>query len=191
MTPELLQRLDERWGSVSHEILAMMITQVGRYYLGQDILSVPGLEEFSEQEYITAEAVGMRRMLADEKFFNAEPIEFLHVPWDSLMVGSTRGRIYKLSLQFNTQNASLSKTVFKGILHSASVEMGEYSDHPFFSSKYFWDRVEGNAFLYKMNKAGWNSINLVITASFIREQADKVLKAYRGYQAISDSDDTN
>ncbi len=160
-----------------------MITQIGNYYLGQDIASAQGLKEFSEEEYATAETAGMKRMLDDEKFLNVQPAEFVvaaaefaGVPWESLVIGSTKGKIYKLALQNIFDDSKLAEGIFEVVLIFFSEQMGKYNEHPLFSKKYIWSTPEGIVFLNKPNRLGHDAINLIITASFNREQAESFLK---------------
>lgn len=155
-----------------------MITQVGTYYLGQPVDTVTGLREFSDEEYAVADVAGIRRYLRDEKIFNGPgpDFRFMAVPWDTTMISSTEGKIYKICLQLNTRNPQLAKIAFNTLRNDLVNEMGKWDAHRLLSKKYVWDRPTGNVILYKMNGfpdvalGPINSINLMFTASFIADQ---------------------
>jgi hypothetical protein len=151
-----------------------MILKVGPYTLTQQIETAEGLLEFTEEEYLTAEYNGFRRNLEDERFFNGANIKFASAPWNSTMIGSTNGQIYKISLQCNTRNKMLAKIALQTTVSFVNTQIGKYNEHPLFSSKYIWDTNEGNIILYKKRMLQWFSINIFFTSSLIRNQVLKI-----------------
>jgi hypothetical protein len=154
-----------------------MILTVGPYSLTQQINTAEGLKEFSEEEYRSAELAGMKRVLDDEMFFNGINVQFAANPWDSTMIASTNGQIYKISLQFNSWNKHLAKTVFQTTLAFVKRELGKYNEHPLFSNRYVWDTKEGNIILYQMRSLQIYSNNIFFTSSIIRSQMAKIIGA--------------
>jgi hypothetical protein len=154
-----------------------MIKTVGVYSLTQEVNTAQGLNEFSEEEYLLAEGAGIRRVLEDEKFFNAINVQFAANPWDSIMIASTKGKIYKISLQFNSRNKRLARTVLRTTLAFVNQQIGKYNEHPFLSNKYVWDTTEGNIILYRISSFEIHSVNIFFTSSIIRDQMQKIIGA--------------
>lgn len=147
-----------------------MINKVGIYTLNEEVVTAIGLKEYSNEEYLLAERVGMKRILADEKFFNGITVDFAFLTWDSTVIGSTKGKIYKISLQFNSKNSKLAKAVLHTTLAFVNKQIGKYNEHPFLSSKYIWDTKEGNVILYNVKSFDIHSVNIFFTSSIIRNQ---------------------
>ncbi len=151
-----------------------MIKKIGNYYLTQDINSAEGLKEFSDEEYYMAEQVGMKRMLEDEKMFNGLNPEFASISWESITIGSTKGKIYKIALQLNSTDKKFAKGVLNKVVEFVNKEIGKYNEHPFLSTKYIWDTTEGNIILYRKSRFNIHSVNILFTSNFIREQVLKL-----------------
>src|SRR5262249_24092926 len=67
-----------------------LLPAVGPYRLCMEASSVVGLSELSPAEYaVMSPAVG-------ERIYHAPPVRFLGEPWQ-MMVGVTKGRIYKIA----------------------------------------------------------------------------------------------
>ncbi len=154
-----------------------MIKTVGVYSLTQEVNTAQGLKEFSEEEYLLAEGAGMRRVLEDEKFFNAINGQFAANPWDSIMIASTKGKIYKISLQFTSRSKRLARRVLRTTLAFVNQQIGKYNEHPFLSDKYVWDTREGNIILYRISSFEIHSVNIFFTSSIIRGQMQKTIGA--------------
>ncbi|MGD0337962.1 MAG: hypothetical protein ABSB78_04175 [Bacteroidota bacterium] len=154
-----------------------MILTVGPYYLTQQINTAEGLKEFSEEDYLSAEFAGMKRVLENERFFNGINVQFAATHWDSTMIASTNGQIYKISLQFDDWNKTLAKMVLQTTLAFVNSEIGKYSEHPLFSNKYIWDTKEGNIILYEIRRFQIYSVNIFFTSSIIRSQMAKLIGA--------------
>ena len=146
-----------------------MIQKIGNYYLKQDINSADGLIEFSDDEYIMAEQVGMKRILEDEKQFYGIDSEFASISWGSTMIGSTKGKIYKIALQDFSEDKKSAKKKLKTVLEFLYKEIGKYSEHPFLSDKYIWDTSDGNIILNKQSRFNVHSVNIIFTSNFIKE----------------------
>ncbi|MBI3602168.1 MAG: hypothetical protein HY209_04675 [Candidatus Omnitrophica bacterium] len=147
-----------------------MITKIENYYLNQTIGEVPDLKEYTEEEYQMFEMAGYKRMLENEKIFKGKNVKFAKITWDETTIGSTNNKIYKIHLQFITQNENLAKSVFKTTLNYLVEQMGKYSEHPFLSKRYIWDAPEGNFIYEQLSKFGNRCINIFITSSSINEQ---------------------
>jgi hypothetical protein len=154
-----------------------MILTVGPYSLTQHINIAKGLKEFSEEEYLSAELAGIKLVLENERLFNGINVHFAANPWDSTMIASTNGQIYKISLQFNSSNKILAKTVLQTTMAFVNREIGKYNEHPLFSNKYIWDTKEGNIILYKMKRLQIYSVNIFFTSNIIRSQMLKMTGA--------------
>lgn len=139
----------------------------------QQINTAEGLKEFSEEEYFSANLAGIKRVLENERFYNGVKIEFAANPWDSTMIASTNGQIYKISLQFNSVNKNLANAVLQTTLAFVKKKIGKYNEHLLFSSKYIWDTKEGNIILYKMKSLQFYSVNIFFTSNLIRNQMAK------------------
>ena len=148
----------------------IMITKVGNYQLNQSINEVPDLREYTDEEYQMFEIAGYKRILEDEKIFRGRKVKFAGVTWDETTIGVTNNEIYKISLQFITQNKNLAKTVFKTTLNYLVEQMGKYNEHLFLSKKYIWDAPEGNFICEKLSKFEQYCINIFITSNSIRKQ---------------------
>lgn len=151
-----------------------MIDKIGNYVLTQEIDSAPDLKEFSEEEYVLAEAAGIRRILEDEKLFNGVSVEFASIPWESTMIASTKGKIYKISLQLNSASKKSARKAINTVVQFINKEIGRYNEHPFLSDKYIWDTAEGNIILYRMREFGIHSANVFFTSNLIQEQMSKL-----------------
>ena len=119
----------------------------------------------------------MKRVLEDQRFFNGVKVQFAANPWDSTMIASTKGQIYKISLQFNGWNKNLSKTVLQTTRAFVNKQLGKYSEHQWFFRKYIWDTQKGNVILYQMRSLQIYSVNIFFTSSIIRSQMAKVIGA--------------
>ncbi len=150
-----------------------MILTVGPYFLTQQINIAEGLKEFSVEEYLSFELTGIKRILEDERIFNGSNVQFAYIPWDSTIIASTRGQIYKISLQFNSSEKILANTVLQTTRDFVNKEIGKYNVHPLFSKKYIWDTKEGNIILYEMRSYQVYSVNIFFTSSIIRGQIRK------------------
>ncbi|MBI3400632.1 MAG: hypothetical protein HY048_04355 [Acidobacteria bacterium] len=135
--------------------------------MGQDIRTAADLTEFSDEDYALAERAGIRLILKEERIFRGRIVDFAKVRWDETLVSSTEGRIDKISLQLNTQNKILARSVFHSTRTYLAQQMGTHSEHRLLSKKYIWDRDGGNAIIYVAHSMGWYSLNLFFTASFI------------------------
>jgi hypothetical protein len=153
-----------------------MIKKVGKYFLTQKIDYAQGLKEFSEEEYFMAETFGMKRILEDEKMFNGISLEFASIPWETTTIGSTKGKIYKISLQLNSTSKKSAKEVLNTVVKFINKEIGRYNEHPFLSDKYIWDTAEGNIILHRTSKFNVHSVNIFFTSNIIREQISKLQK---------------
>ena len=147
-----------------------MIEKIGDYSLAQDIDNADSLKEFTEEEYYMAEQTGMKRMLEDEKMFNGSQAEFASILWENTTIVSTKGKIYKICLQLNSENKKKARETLKTVLDYVNKEVGRYNEHPFLSDKYIWDTPDGNIILYRMSMFNINSINIFFTSNIIREQ---------------------
>ena len=147
-----------------------MIEKIGSYYLTQKIDDAQDLKEFSDEEYFIAESFEMKRTLEDEKMFNGASVEFASIPWETTTIASTKGVIYKICLQLNHANKRTAKKVLNTAVNFINKEIGRYSEHRFFPSKYIWDTAGGNIILYRMSGLGIHSVNIFFTSNIIREQ---------------------
>jgi hypothetical protein len=155
-----------------------MIKKIGPYFLTQEIDCAQGLEEFSDEEYSTAESFGMKRMLEDEKMFNGPSVEFASIPWEITTIGSTKGKIYKICLQLKSSNKGAAKKILKTVVDFINKEIGNYNEHPFLSDKYIWDTSEGNIIIYRKSLFNIQSVKVFFTSNIIREQMRKIIENY-------------
>lgn len=151
-----------------------MFKNIGNYYLTQDIKTANGLKEFSDEEYLASEQVGMSRTLEDEKMFNGFVTNFASVPWESTMIGSTKGKIYKIALQIMCTDKQKAKQVLNSTAGFINIEIGKYNEHSFFSNRYIWDTSEGNIILNRMSRYNIHAVNLIFTSNIIREQISQL-----------------
>jgi len=156
-----------------------MITKIENYYLNQPIYEASGLKEYTTEEYQMFEMAGYKRMFRDEKIFSGNKVEFAGITWDGTNIASTNNKIYKINLQFMTQNKNLVKTIFRTTLSYLIEHMGKYSEHPSLSKKYIWDAPEGNFIYEQLNKFGQYCINIFITSSSIKEQVEDYVSAQK------------
>jgi hypothetical protein len=147
-----------------------MIDKIGNYLLTQEVESAKGLKEFSDEEYLAAEIAGMKRTLEDEKMFNGNSVEFASILWEFTTIASTKGKIYKICLQLNSNSKSTARKVLKTVVQFVNNEIGRYNEHTFLSDKYIWDTDKGNVILYRMSRFNIHSVNIFFTSNIIREQ---------------------
>ena len=76
-----------------------MPTSIGEFWLGQKVSEARGLTELTATEYSAFAGAGWVRAFRDERIFKGpDRVPFQGAFWN-LMVGTTGGRIFKLSLQ--------------------------------------------------------------------------------------------
>lgn len=76
-----------------------MPTSIGEFWLGQKVSEARGLTELTPAEYLAFANSGWVRAFRDERIFKGpDRAPFQGAFWN-LMVGTTGGRIFKLSLQ--------------------------------------------------------------------------------------------
>ncbi len=150
-----------------------MTQRIGNYYLTQSINIAYGLEEFSVEEYRLAEESGMKRIFEDEKIFNGENAEFAGILWESTIIGSTKGQIYKIALQIISTDDNLrAKLILDTVLRNMNREFGRHSKHPSHSDKYFWDTLDGNILLDMQSRFNFHSVQIIVTSNSVRTQAN-------------------
>lgn len=126
-----------------------MITRIHHYYLGQTIDDANDLREFTDEEYRKFEVAGAPRMLKDEKIYYGTEVEFAGFNWDTV-IGTTDGKIYKISLQTISMDNDKINYIFKHTLDHLIKQMGKYSQHKFLSKKYIWYTGDGNVWFDKV-----------------------------------------
>jgi|ERR1035437_2875417 hypothetical protein len=147
-----------------------MIKKIGDYYLTKELSTSTGIKEYSENEYQMAELVGMKRVLEDEKFFNGPQIRFANVNWTNSVIGTTKGKIYKIVLENYTPNKAIAKKYIKLAVDFINIQIGKYDEHPFLADKYIWDTSEGNIIVLGRKEAGIFYTGVFFTSNIIREQ---------------------
>lgn len=155
-----------------------MIDKIGDYFLTQDIYSAQGLKEFSDEEYFAAETAGMKRTLEDEKMFNGNSVKFASISWEYTTIASTKGKIYKICLQLDSESKKSAKEILKTVMQYINEEIGRYNEHTFLSDKYIWDTDKGNIILYRMSMFNIHSVNVFFTSNIIREQMLRLQKGF-------------
>ncbi|HXA18933.1 MAG TPA: hypothetical protein VN380_18205 [Thermoanaerobaculia bacterium] len=147
-----------------------MLTRLGSYQLNQPVGDVPDLIEFDSEQYALFEMAGVKRLLRDERIYNGHDINFLDSVWNTV-IGASEDKIYKVSIQNMNLDKAAAAALFRATLTHLRQQMGRFTRHPWFSSRYIWDDIEGNVLLNQVNKMGMTSINLFLTSSAIRSQA--------------------
>jgi hypothetical protein len=154
-----------------------MITKIENYYLNQPVREAPDLTEFDSHEYVMFEAAGIKRILKDEKIYHGHDINFNGSVWNTV-IGATEEKIYKISIQHRTSDKNESNVLFKQTLDYLVKEMGKYNEHPFLSKRYIWDAPEGNFICEQLSKFEQHFINIFITSSSIRKQAQNYVSKH-------------
>ena len=139
-----------------------MLNKIDKYYLGQPLKDAEGLTEFTSEEYKAFEMVGYVKILDDDKIFHGFDSQFLTISWNT-QLGGISGKIYKIAIQYSTEDKTVSNKIFKDILQHLVNEMGKWNEHPLLSKKYIWDKSEGNVILMQQNMFNIYSIDLFLT----------------------------
>ena len=139
-----------------------MITKIGGYYIGQDIKTVRGLSELNREEYAVFQSYPGWFGLPGEKIFNAPQISFNQHLW-YLTVGALNGRIYKLALQYISNDRAVADGVFEETLRFIKSQMGTPIEQTKEPNRYLWESVDGNVLLVEREAMGFWSINFLIT----------------------------
>ena len=135
---------------------------IDKYGIFQEVKNTIGLIEFSEEEYNTFQKNGMVKLYNDEQFFFGDDVEFESLRWLTT-IGTTQNRIYKISLQTNFTEKVESKEHLKKLVEFLNKEYGKYTNHPFFSDRYFWNFDNGNILINRESKLNLHCITLIFT----------------------------
>lgn len=147
---------------------------IGPYFLNQDISTAENIREYSNEEYTTAESMGIFRMLENEKTFSGPPVSFADIEWEYYTIGSTKDKIYKIAIQVSSNEKKTIKNSFEKVLSFLTTTFGRYTEHNFLSNKYFWDLKDQNVMLDRLYKFNVYFINVFFTSSIISEQSDRI-----------------
>jgi hypothetical protein len=143
-----------------------MIRALGGYQLGESIEGATGLTEFSAAEY-AAFRIGNPKLLPDERIFKGPRTSFDGVEW-TVMVGSARGKIYKIALQHIARDSSSANKAFQRTRQYFLLHIGKESERSTSPERYIWDAEEGNVLLERLDVKvlGESIVNLYLTSRF-------------------------
>jgi hypothetical protein len=86
------------------------------------------------------------------------------------MVGSTGGRIFKISIAYLAQDASRATTLSQDTLAYLTKEMGTANEHSASPQRYIWDAKEGNVILEHLSAQSMHAVNVFLTSSIINKK---------------------
>ena len=86
------------------------------------------------------------------------------------MVGTTQGRVYKISLQNLTVYRDQSLDTVRKVLAYIVEQIGEAKECSSNPIRYIWDVPEGNVILEHVSADGMCAVNLFLTSSMIRKR---------------------
>jgi hypothetical protein len=147
-----------------------MITKLGSYYLNQLSENAPGLKEFTTDEYSQFKSTGAIKVDDNEKTYHG--LDVLK-GW-STVIGAIDGKIYKICIDYATQEEKEFKHLSNTMFLWLKKEMGEpnvKSDSPY--KKYIWNSSEGNVVYIVKNVSGYNYIGIFLTSSSVKETFQK------------------
>jgi hypothetical protein len=133
------------------------------YYLGQPLEEDAPLREFSPKEYAIFKNAGWVKAFQDEQVFYASDVEFVDQQW-TLCVGTTKGRVYKLSVQYVANGEVEVAQVWNRSKQFLIQSLGAPSEQQHNPMRVNWDLTDGNAILESVTGGGQRVINLFLTA---------------------------
>jgi len=142
-----------------------MPTSIGEFWLGQKVSEARGLTELTPAEYLAFANSGWVRAFRDERIFKGpDRAPFQGAFWN-LMVGTTGGRIFKLSLQKVTYDPTpRSGELFLRMREYFTHELGPASSHSVSPERHIWDAPEGNVVLEKLDSKEGHAVDIFLTA---------------------------
>lgn len=137
--------------------------QIGHYSLGQNISDDPHLTEISQLEYNA-----LPKTFVGENILQAPDVSFLGHSWN-IRLGTINDRIYKLSVQFISDNDHMAGTVYSEAIKFCSKQYG-----PPISSEggavTGWDTSFGNIIVDHGRMSDMHYVNFQATSgSLVRE----------------------
>jgi hypothetical protein len=180
-----------------------MITKIENYYLNQPVNEAPDLKEYTTKEYQMFEMAGWVKMLEDEKIYHGKETNFNGNLWNTV-IGSTNGKIYKISLQIIDSDKERLENIFKSTLNYIIKEGGKYNEHTILpiGERYILDAPEGNVIYERLSKLGQDCINIFLTSNLIRKQTknnslgffkikSQKINQFLGWNPLEHSDEEN
>jgi hypothetical protein len=158
-----------------------MIKEIGEYRLGQDIKPVRGLVELTPEEYAVLWSHQGGVGLPGEQVFKAPEITYNGYSWYT-MLGTVKGRIYKITLQYISSDNVKARSTLEETLKFLKSQMGEPTEQTEVPNRYIWDSTDGNVFLVEREAMGSYSINLLLTSIVGRNMAMKMRHFYKTFR---------
>jgi hypothetical protein len=159
------------------------LMQIGDYFLGQNISNDSHLTEVSKSEY-----KALPKVFHGEKILRASDVTFLGHSWN-ILLGTTKGRVYKLSAQFISDDHNMVDRVYSEAINYCSKQYGSPSSGknlPYFlgnlyetsgcteqevESVMMWKSSQGNVILDHRSLVGDHFVNLQATSEAVAKES--------------------
>jgi len=130
--------------------------KIGDYALGRPVGDESRLTEVSGIEKFL-----LKRTFSGEEIRKAPPARFMDVDWD-VILAIVEGRIYKLSAQFSSEEASFADKVLSGVINFCRAQFGEAVQHRM-ANAHRWATPFGSVMVDRHSVLGSQVINFHAT----------------------------
>lgn len=134
-----------------------LFSAVGPYTLDASTEKLKGLTELSRIEYLA-----LPRTFTGEKIYTAPELDFLDLRW-TVYIGVLRGRIYKISPQFITEDLRKAQPAFATTFAHFFSVMGEPAER--MGSGVIWRASEGNVILEQERHGDIHRVQFFLTSA--------------------------
>jgi len=133
------------------------VFSLGRYKLCANVRDLPGLEEFSSQDYANTPLT-----FRGEKIYIGDELSFLTHRW-GLLVAAVNGEVYKIALAWIIRNPSEARDVVDAATNYCNQQLGNPSEKS--RGLTMWNAMDGNVILQVAENMGMPSISIFATSA--------------------------